>query len=366
MQIGILTYHRSHNGGAILQAIALRKVISRMGYDVKYVDYWPEYHRRMYKMIDWTRFCKGSIKDRLSQILLTIITLPIRYARARKFNNFINRNIDIFCVPSSQLWDTIVYGSDQIWRKQIGLGNHFNPEYFGAGKIKSKNYLSYAASMGEISINDNELSQIIKWLDKFSGISVREESLKELLLRGGLYNVSTVLDPTLLLTKEEWSSLIGQEWRDKPKSKYLLVYELIKDSFDISTIKNFAKKRNLEIIILKGGPSWKSYRHNIISVIDPFDMIRLIKGAEMVFTSSYHGLIFSLIFEQQFVASFRVHSERAYSILKQVGLCDRLIPAKSKVLPNEIINYKPVIGKLKLINEDSIKWLQKALYNTQT
>lgn len=364
MQVGILTYHRSHNYGALLQAIALRKVISDMGYDVRFVDYWPEYHRKMYSLKSWVRFKNVKGSKKFKPLLRAALTLPVKFLRIKRFRKFISKNIESFCSPTTDTWDIVVCGSDQIWRKQLGLGNKFNPEYFGSGEIKSKSYISYAASMGVIDIEDSELPELVSWLNKFKYLSVREEQLRDLLLTGGLNKISTVLDPTLLLSKDEWSSIIVSEKQHKREEKYLLVYDLLDGSFDRAAIKKFAKQRGLEVIILRGEPSKESYKYNTVSVADPFDMVRLIQGAEMVFTSSYHGLVFSILYERNFVASFNYNSGRAYSLLRQIGLSGRLIPARATDFPLEIINFTPVIKRLMDMRNNSLEWLREALIST--
>lgn len=361
MNIGILTYHRSHNYGALLQAIALRRVISEMGYDVKFVDYWPEYHRKMYSLIDHDKFTNINGKQKIKFALFVLLTLPFKYLRILKFRKFIKENIQPYCSSVSSTWDMIICGSDQIWRKQPRLGNKFNPEYFGSGEIKSDKYMSYAASMGSIDMEESELPELIGWLSKFKCISVREESLSGLLKKGGLINATTVLDPTLLLTKEEWSSIIGSTISYRDKDKYLLVYDFQKGSFDLTAIKKFAKQNGLRTVILRGEVSKDSFKHDIISIADPYEMARMIREAEIVFTSSYHGLVFSILFERQFVASFINNSDRAQSLLNQIELTNRLIPARSTHFPTNTINFVPVVNKLKILKNQSLDWLKRAL-----
>lgn len=360
MTIGILTYHRSHNYGAILQAMALRKVISDMGYEVRYVDYWPAYHIKMYALINWDLFKSIRNSKRIKYALILALIFPFKYLRFRKFRKFITRHIEPYCNPCTNFWDLIVCGSDQIWRKQPSIGNQFNPEYFGAGEIKSEKYISYAASMGMLNIDESDVNRLVEWLSKFTSISVREDSLRTLLINGGLKDVSTVIDPTLLISKDVWLSLIGNE-KQEVKKKYLLVYDLLIGSFDYEMVYKIARSKGLIVKILSGNVTEEIYKHKTISVADPFDMIRLIKDAEMVFTSSYHGLVFSILFERQFVASFSYNSERAESLLRQIGLSDRLISNGSTTIPSNQINYAQIRDKLKAISDSSKDWLRKAL-----
>lgn len=360
MKIGILTYHRSHNYGALLQAIALRKIVSDLGYEVRFIDYWPDYHKKLYTLINLETVRNGSLSNRLLNIAYQLITFPYKYQRFKRFLDFIEHQIAPYTSPTTEKWDIVMCGSDQIWRKQGGLNNNYNPTYFGAGEITASTYISYAASMGVIDATKQEQETLKGWLDKFSHISVREEELRQLVQQCGIEEVVTVADPTLLITKKEWTQLIGGN-QLKDKSKYVLVYELHNGSFDRNTIKEYAKNHGYEIKVLRGKASIESYKSGTITSADPFDMIRLIAGAEMIFTSSYHGLVFSIIYERPFVASFKYNSGRAYSLLTSLGLMDRLVPVGITEFPTEDIDYPLCNKRLNILRTQSINWLKIAL-----
>ena len=93
MKIGILTYHRSHNYGALLQAIALRKVLTGMGHDVTYVDYWPDYHRHMYSLINLEHLKELGIRGKCRYVKNIVMTLPYRKERMENFRSFISGHI---------------------------------------------------------------------------------------------------------------------------------------------------------------------------------------------------------------------------------------------------------------------------------
>lgn len=361
MKIGILTYHRSHNYGALLQAIALRDVITRFGHDVRFIDYWPDYHRRVYSLFD-SRQLKDipSLSNKLKYVLTTAVIFPLKYLRFRKFNRFIDKYIKPYCGDVAEEWDIVVCGSDQIWRKQPGLSNQFNPVYFGAGDIKTAYYISYAASMGKIGINENDKSNLKELLSNLRYISVRESDLYNLVVSLGFSQVALVSDPTLLLSKKQWMRIAGIH-NTVVKARYLLFYDFMSQSFKLSSVEKYAKQKGLKLVILKGRADYTSYCVNTITVVEPYEMIKLIANAEEILTSSYHGLVFSLIFNKPVACAFRHNSKRAESLLSILGIEKNIIPICANKIHIPPINYDNVNIKLNKLKKESIDWLSNAI-----
>lgn len=362
MKIGILTYHRSHNYGALLQAVALRYFLSSLGHDVFFVDYWPEYHKRMYRIIDIQYIKEHSLVKSLKYLLRESLVLPIKIGRKQKFTKFISKNIDPYCKAESECFDCIIYGSDQIWRKQPGLSYQFNPIYFGEGNLLTNTHISYAASMGEATLEKEDGDKLNKWLSKFKAISVRESSLKKYLDSVGVSDVKLSIDPTLLLDKAEWERLAIEKIYGNNKKHYALFYDLMDGSFNKKTIREYANKRGLKLITITGSAKSCNYRKNIHAVLNPFEMINYISNAECVFTSSYHGLVFSLIFNKKVFASFRHNSSRAESLLDYVGLRDKiLIEPMAGNIKDINIDYDKCNDSLRLMRRESMKWIRNTI-----
>jgi hypothetical protein len=342
MKIGILTYHRSHNYGALLQAIALRKILIDRGHEVFYIDYLSEYHLSMYEMFDKLTFRKSNIVKKIYMLLVTLLNYKEKKKRRENFLKFINKYITPYCVSYnvSPQYDLIIYGSDQIWRKQKYPNNQFDPVFFGQNIVNTKSHASYAASMGKIMLNNDDKFFLKKTLSKFKGISVREEDLREVLLSLDVNAVKT-LDPTLMISSNTWDKLIPTQ--PMHKKKYVLLYELIDGSFDRTQIKKFAQERDCDLIVVEGYPRLIKR----VSYYSPDQFLSLIKNAEFVFTTSYHGLCFSIIYEKPFYTSFREGSERAKSLLETLGIEDRLLPRMSR-LPTitPAIDYNVIRQKL--------------------
>lgn len=351
MKIGILTYHRTLNYGACLQAIATRIVLEKLGHEVYYVDYWPKYHSQGYKTFSLAKFMKlPSIGWKLRYLLST----SNRKKRNDNFSSFHNKYILPYCRPMSEEYDVVVYGSDQIWRKQKNLKD-YNPVYFGENVCRTQRHIAFSASMGVLPDNESDRNTLSKLLNNFEKIAVREDDLFELVKSLGYSNVVKTLDPTLLLDSKDWDAII-----DTPKyseEPYVLVYSIGKvDAFNMDSIQKYASQRNLTVKILCGTPS-KSDTNNLITTAGPYEFLRLIKNAECIFTSSFHGLVFSLLYSKEVYASFTHNSNRAKTLLKSVGLEERFICPNQKIPSLERIDFSEVKSKLEKLRESTMNYL---------
>ena len=362
MKIGILTYHRSQNFGALLQAIALRKILYNLGHEPYFIDYWPNYHKKMYKVIDWDLLKLPHGIMSLFIFVRSILLYNNRKKRSRIFENFISRYILKYSRSYNieEKYDTIIYGSDQIWRKQAGLGNKFNPVYFGDNIIMTDRSISYAASMGIIHTDAQDNCFLKDKLSKFDKVLVREDSLKDLLQDCGISS-DVVLDPTLLIDAVDWKEMLRIDSYEGPD--YLLFYDLQMGSIDYSIVKEFATKRNLKIKVISGeSRSKKDKDIEYIDAIDPGTFVKLLCNAKVVLTSSYHGLVFSLIFNKDFYTVFKINTDRAKSLLTDLSLNDRMLkPNVDKIPDLKSIDYSKVNSIITNRRLESIKMLTEAI-----
>lgn len=363
MKIGISTYHKAHNYGALLQAVALRETLKQLGHDVYYVDYWPQYHLTAFAQFNTYAFKIRSFLGKINYIRKFLLHYNKINRRRRLFLNYITKYIDPYCLPADNeqnCYDAVVYGSDQIWKKWRQLSDEFDPFYFGVNNVLTRQSISYAASMGILAKENGDCHFIKETLSRFDALGVRENDLKALLEDCGLDNVHLCLDPTMLLDKGKWISLLGVE-RIKRKP-YVLFYDLVKNSFDINAVKKFADSKNLELIVLKGSVNSNKYPARTIDEAGPVEFVSLIANADFIFTSSYHGLVFSILFEKSFYASYKSNSGRAVTLLSSLGLDDRLLPPGSDSIPDiKMKDYSYINESINKLREDSISFLGKSL-----
>ena len=356
MKIGILTYYRSHNYGAMLQSVALRKVIHEMGHETSFIDYWPQHQKNIYRLFEWENFWRGGIRGRIRYLKSFVKILIPKLMRRRNFNHFYHDHIAPYVSSQKDNYDVIVYGSDQIWRKQ-GWGYGYNPVYFGKNKLKAFRHISYAASMGNLPSKE-DAPTVLNYLKNLDNISVRENSLSSFLLKHGFNDVVVSLDPTLLLSANVWAEYAGQE--RLIKEPYLLYYNLLSESFSEEEITKLAKKMNLHIIRLSVFAS--SYPSKDNRTTDgPYEFLNLVKNADFVCTSSYHGLVFSILFNRPFFCSFSVNSDRAESLLEKLSLSNRLLPPMSTFPESCDINWNSVMHTVNEAKTNSIAYLKEAL-----
>ena len=356
MKVGIVTYHRALNYGAVLQAVALRTVLEKLGYDAFFFNYWPSYHESKYAVFSWYKLRGYSFMDKVFYCRESWRMAKPRLERKRHFKSFFRKHVTPYCVSASnRSMDVAVYGSDQIWRRQVETGV-YNPVYFGASLINARKKISYAASMGLLPDNNIDIEILREMLSNMDRISVREQDLSSFLSSIGYEDHRVVMDPTLLLSGEQWANLV--DIPDLGLGRYILIYGITAISFDWAKLREFAGKRGLKIVHLSGTASNKD-NECFFSTVGPEYFLSLIRDAEYVFSSSFHGVAFSVIFRKQFFASFHSNSNRAQTLLDSLGLSDRMICDDVYDIPD--IDYNVVQDKLDRLKEDSLSFLSESL-----
>ena len=357
MKIGILTYHRTLNYGACLQAVATRVVLERMGHAVYYVDYWPKYHSRTYKPFSFDKLFSLPPKMAINYISNTIKNYKFRKKRIDNFEEFFQTYIFPYCRSLAEEYDVVMYGSDQIWRKQSSL-KAYDPIYFGVNNIKTQKHVAYSASMGILPQCGKDIERIKELVSHLDNIAVREQDLKELLESMGCKDITLSLDPTLLLSSKEWDDVIPTL---TPKDdKYVLVYGINKVSFNMKEIHDFAKERNCKVITLSGTASSVD-SDEYITTASPIRFVSLIKNAEYVFTSSFHGLAFSIIYHKTFFASYRTNSNRAQTLLDSLRIEGRITNGSKLQDASSDIDYTKVQDSLDVLKQLSIVYLKNSI-----
>lgn len=364
MKIGILTFPRSQNYGALLQAYGTQHFIEKHGYDVSMIDYWPAYHEEMYKPFSIQKFKALGIKSKINYIytfILTYFRLKIRRKNTRSFyKEYLNLN-------KSRTYDVVVYGSDQIWRKQHQpTFDYFNPIFWGDKQICATRKIAYAASMGKYEIDNARDKEFVRnGLANFDAISIREIDLRENLYKEYGTKYPLVCDPVFLLTKQDWERMTEPKYL--PKNKYILYYRLQNLKETDLMVKDLAKQTGLPIIEMRGyiPPLHYGKRYRLTAGVQEF--ITLINGADYVVTSAYHGIAMSIIYEKQFFFTSQEHqANRVQSLLGILGLTDRIVKINSieKLDLSKRIDYAIVKAKLNPWVNESRSWLMQQIKNS--
>lgn len=366
MHVGILTYHRSLNYGAVLQAYALKTFINELGHDTEIIDYWPKYHNNDYS---FPRFNKEiSFQGTLKLVIIFCFGFFRILKRKKRFQEFTSLHFNLSASPHYTTvesvnfdYDAIIYGSDQIWRKQDFIDfKGFNDIYFGKYASKSKIKISYAASMGAVNLIESDISYLREMIKNFNSISVREKELKNTIEKITNRRVSLVLDPVLLLDNKKWKELIP---KSKIKKKYILLYQIISSRDSKILSRKLSKHHKLCIIETHGKVNPFLYGRKYKQAETPLGFLSLVANAEFIVTTSFHGAAFAVVFEKQFYAlGMGKKSNRILTLLTSLGIENRYLNDITNINIVDTINYNNVKVKLKALKDNSILFLKNALH----
>ena len=237
---------------------------------------------------------------------------------------------DIYCVGSDQVWNSDWNG---------GIDRAFYLDYVP----KTKRRIAFASSFGMDMISKEEQSEILNYLSNFTLISVREKSAVNILKEMNILDVRWILDPTLLITKQQWSKFLGKT----KNKKYILVYQLNNNDFFDNVVEKIAKITSLKVIRLEYKRTKKYGQHVVLPSVS--EWLTYFYNAEYVITDSFHATAFSINFEKQFIDILpEKFGTRIISILELLGLQERRIDSidEMKILLDQI-DYAEVNQKLK-------------------
>jgi len=358
MKIGILTFHRAQNYGAVLQAFALQRFLTINGYDVEIIDYRPEYIEKVYKIFRYDLFRNKNYKE----FLASLLTLPIRIIKDYKFKKF---NREYFKLSETSVfndgiipkdYNAFIFGSDQIWNTR--LTNGFDKVFWGNFETrKGTRKIAFAPSMETVRLNSNEATIIKTFLENFDNISVREERLERLLQTLTQKTITTVLDPTLILGDSIFNKMVIEP---KTKYRYVLVYDVRSNKDTLLLANNIAKQLNCKVVEIKAWITWRIKRKSI-QVASPEEFVGLIKNSECVISTSYHCIIFSIIYNRPFY-SLELNDGfdgRVKDLLTRIDLSDRIVFDKNVNYTE--IDYEKTKGKLSLLREKSISYIMNSI-----
>lgn len=365
MKIGILTYHRAENYGALLQAYAMKTYLLSLGHDVSFIDYWPKYHSDYFKLFPWQQFQKRSFLRKALFLFQLILWATPRMIRKKRLLRFMYEMLELQKNPQytndndkTENYDVVIYGSDQIWRKQNLGGVGFDSWYFGEENVQADKRVVYAGSMGTIDTSTQDDIYVQKMMKNFSVISVRENDLQTYLEGLGVSS-SLVIDPVFLLTKEQWRKI---ETKSNITEKYILFYNLLNTPNSKQFAEHLSQIKNIPIREVNKRMSLCHIGKRYISTASVELFLQLVDGAEYVVSNSFHGVAMSIIFQKQFYAvGMHQKSNRVKSLLQSLGICERLIENNIMSIQDSKIDYHVVNTALMALIDKSKSYLQQSI-----
>lgn len=372
MKVGLITYHSAYNFGSVLQAYATESVLNQLGCETVVLNYRIPFQKNFYGLLGYG---EGIIKAPIKKLLM-LPQLSKRIIRKNKYENFISKmnlskeiNSPYEFNNNFKDFDLFVSGSDQIWNLHsnefINSGKEYMDPYLLSFTNKRK--VSYASSI--VNMTDDELLSIKDKLEKFDYISCREQLAVERLNQIITKKASKVIDPTLLLTSENWGKLAQP---NKIEKNYILYYSL--KGFrnirkDLIKLSNLSEKYCMQVIALTPlAPV--VHQKNVINFTDagPVDFLTLIKNASLVVTDSYHGMLFSINFRKEFYYLKNVPGAnfvRSDDVLSLLDLKSRIIRDVNSINIEDKVDFTFTDKKLPVLREESINYLKNAINSTK-
>ncbi len=358
MKRGILTFHNSDNYGSVLQAYALKSYVKQIfpNDECEIVNYVAPNQNNLYALY----LKNNSIKNIIKNIRAFLFSKLLK-KRIYEFDVFRKNHLRISKEKIEQSttlrdylqdFNMMICGSDQIWNP---LSLDFSEEYFVPEYKGVK--VAYAPSFGngrEADLDRVDRMALRKDLQDFRAVSVRENSGKELLKSLGYEKeVNLVLDPTLLLKKQEWEKIIENKRSSEP---YIFFYSINYNPEAINMVKHISKLTGLEVRIMFS--TNKTYQalgkgFKLVSETNPLDFLRLVRDAKLVLSNSFHGVAFSTIFRKDFFAlevnrNGEIYKdERIHNLLETFNIGERIIRKEDIDRINwekiESVNYNEAI-----------------------
>lgn len=360
----IITYHNSYSYGACLQAHASQAVLEKMGFTVRFVDYHNPYEDDSLGKSAWSLLFRGNLSGAISTGAHNV--LGYRYYAHKAFADF-HATIPKTPVCSRTVLDfqnlesdLLVVGSDQLWNASISGG--LDPAFlldFGCAVKR----ISLATSMGNYKFTQEDRELARRCLTRFSAVSVREKYAKEqvdaLIGRASFI----CLDPTLLLTAEEWRGFAKKPKGVEEGEKYLLLFTIDNRPERACRVwESCAKKLNVPVFRISNNFVPVSGVDKTLRGVTPQEFVWLIDRAAYVVTDSFHGSAFSLNLETPFtvIPNKLGNNIRMTELLESLGLVDRFYALDSHSVDTDV-SFGAARVSLAQRRSSCIDWLTYAV-----
>ena len=370
--LGIITIHKIHNYGSVLQAYALQQVCEEMGFKVEIIDYnFPnKFHAdNKYKTQGdtqpnepkWVKMLFAKALMRQHKGIDTFV---------KKFQHLSSKSYSSPDELEAQApaYDVYITGSDQLWNPRFCNGDpafmlHFDPD--------NALIISYAASIGANAIPDDLNPRYKELLSRYAHISVRENSGRQVVKDILGKDAEVVLDPTLLLNRDEWNRIAVPDRLFK--KKYVLCYYLnyTFNSFPyVDQLADYMQKQTgFEILRVSRPPHklFTSHMHYRVGAT-PEEFLALVRDSEMVLTTSFHGTAFAVNYGKPvftIVKDRNASDSRQVSLVENLGLEKQILSITDAFPTQERFSYdvEDEQRRLQELRQQSLDYLNRALKN---
>ncbi len=352
MKVATLTFQNTTNYGAALQCYALYRSLQLLGAEAAVIQYNGPYLNKPYKIAALKE--KGVVR----YILGNVWTL-LRKPRSKQFRKFQSNIQFTRCVNEKTIheleaeYDLFITGSDQVWNGSLTA---YDTNYFLSFVKNISKKASYAASFGFLKVPEEKKSWYNENLTGFKYYNVRETSGQDIVKEVTGSEAKLTIDPTLLLTSDEWEKVMAPHELNEP---YILTYQISPCRKMTEVIKKIKEETGYKVIAI---PFVMDFYFNYQSRINigPAEFISLIKNASYIVTDSFHGTAFSLIFNKNFWSLSSRKESRITSILKILGLDQRIIYFDDELHQNllESVAYNEAGARLEEYRQNALSLLK--------
>lgn len=351
MNVGILTFHRAVNYGAILQAYALQRTIELLGDNAEIIDYRCEFIENEVSPLSGFR--------KKDKFVKTIKKFVFRSIKSKAFDKFMNGYLNLSPVIKkneelnklNSRYDCFITGSDQVWNYGCsGSDTSFFLDFVQDDSKKN----SYAASFGFDKLPTSDPFDYQKLLKDYNKISVREKSGAQIVFDKIGVLPQVTLDPTLLLDRKEWKKIVLK----RPlKEKYIFVYYIREPKDLLKYVDQLAERTKCKIINSKKSVEF-------LKKCSPADFLTWIYHADYVVTNSFHGTVFSILFNKKFVVELdngKSINNRSKELMEVLDVKERELDIYNIDSIKTEIDYLNVENKLQINKEKSILYIKSIL-----
>lgn len=364
MKIAVITRHAITNYGSLLQAFATQVTIEKLGYECEIVNYirkdesYKNHEKTLLKRkTEWNR-------NPIKKLVYLLLRQPESCLAGKKFEREQNKYLKLskLYVSQSELMDDRPYadvymtGSDQVWGPTED--GSYDSSYCLSFVPDSVKKIAYAASFGHTDMTEELCSYYKKWLRRYEHIAVREDSALNFLNTIDI-EAQQVIDPTLLLTREEWEKYVGE----KIEKKYVLVYQLHNDKRLGEYAQKVAKEKGLPLLRVSASLHQITRPGKFIWCPSIKNFLSYVKNAECMITDSFHGTAFAINFNTPFVEVLPNNNTgtRNMSILRLTGLSNRILKNDDVDLAMTTIDFSETNRILEKKREESLEILKHML-----
>ncbi len=352
LKVLVVTTQYIHNYGAVLQAIAFKNFLEqKFNLDVTFLN--PQNHKnRIFEKI--FPISINSIAAIINNLIKTIYIKKL-FLKNRKFAMFIKDNFVEILDGNQEQFDLYITGGDQMFNRGC-LTRSQNLLTFAGDHAKK---ISYSTSMGSASFTDCEWEYIKKALNKYTYLSLREQTAQRILSSKIDVPTRIDIDPTFLVDSDFWNN-ISKEVEELP-NRYILVYELMSHKDLDRMILTLKKKLNIPVVKLSFSPKSHKYTDFVVLDAGPNEFLALFKKAEFVVTTSFHGTCFSIINKKPFVSLVQKNEKRITCLLEEMELSECCFSEVNKTTQIPQPNFKIAEKVIEKKNIEAVNYIKNQL-----